>query len=71
MSKSTTTYIRKADGARVEVIMEPVGWEGWKKVLLPTGGLADNVVRITNAQFEQEYELPKASLFARFFKGIR
>lgn len=71
MTDSRATYIRKSDGVEVKVIMEPVGWGGWKKVYERVG-LAENVVRVPNDQFEKEYTLPKASMFARLFRrGIK
>jgi hypothetical protein len=68
MAKNTVTYIRKSDGTGVEVIMEPVGWAGYKKIFEVNG----DVSRIPDAQFEQEYKLPEPSAFARFFRrGIK
>jgi hypothetical protein len=49
----------------VEVIMEPIGWKGYKKIYEKDG----NVFRVSNEAFEKEYELP-TSLFKSFFKGI-
>lgn len=65
MSKSTTTYRRKSDGVMVEVILEPAGWRGYKKIYEADG----NAFRVSDEVFEEEYELP-TSIFRRFVKGI-
>lgn len=68
MSKSTITYQRKTDGIKVEVLMEPSGWPGYKKIYQEDG----NVFRLSNAEFEQGYELhTESSLFKKFINGIR
>jgi hypothetical protein len=70
LSKSTITYRRKSDGAKVEVLMEPEGWRGWKKIYGPGSSVREQGYRIPDRQFFREYELPKDGLFKSFFKGI-
>lgn len=67
MAKHTETYVRKSDGMKVEVLMDPAGWAGWKKIYEPHG----NVFRMENSQFFVDYE-PHVSFLQRIFhRGVK